>query len=533
MLKLKVTFILFMLCISMKAYAWKFNEHRELGELSFKKACLLLESKYTDETNLERISMFKSILCSNINEQARQYGMRSALAADHISSPKDFESTKAERQALSWLNYGALALKNHEHFWPHVKKSWRRYHKESIDSAIKAREYWNNNRKIKAVVEFERALILSSFADHFLQDSFSIGHGGFSRINSLQNPSLIFHDEWNNKGRWMKGSQYHLSHNFNVGDSDVYKQTAFSCENNIDKSYDLIIKNVDLDSNFNKWFAYGDGKLHCNPGNFTRIIDANVNSIVSVFLSFMDGNDSDYSMKADHQFPISTQSFSQKSVYANYINGATKGRYTTSNPITEVCSSKGKEVYELNDVCWFDLENSFMEPVYSDLTLAISRVTIQKYSESVFGLYLAYSFYSPNLPLLELWPKNIRAYFFVNVENLDINYKGHDVTEYRELGLNFILPNFYDGTPISHEIDVAYALIGSSQENWYDSIKKRDDGAYLGVNTNLDIMKLKLTLGLGWFIPSTDLSDALFKWQVMLGWNFGVLGGGPLTRWKD
>lgn len=127
------------------------------------------------------------------------------MSGDHVASPLDYVTTNAERQVLSWLDYVTLALGNHQHFWPDVKQTWRTHHKDAINSAKKAKAFWREGNVLDAKLEFERALAHSAFADHFLQDSFSAGHVGFYRINSLQNPSLTIHDYWSKVGRWFRG----------------------------------------------------------------------------------------------------------------------------------------------------------------------------------------------------------------------------------------------------------------------------------------------------------------------------------------
>ncbi len=520
--------------MSTNTHAWEFKEHRELGETSYLEACSTLDKIYNAPQDSELLAILKSLPCINADERARQYGIRTALSADHIESPEDFETEVAEEQALSWVNYGSLALKNHEHFWPHVKYMWRRYHDQAIGASLRAREYWDDNRKIKAVVELERALALSSFADHFLHDAFSIGHGGFSRINSFQNSSLIFHDEWNNSGRWMKGNRYDL--NRYIGSERMLEESILnpptSCDSVVDSLSGLVIKKRDSHCDVDIWYAYGDGKLKDNPQNSSRIIEANKNAIVAVILSFVEGDDRGFSLLADNQFPISTQSFEQKSAYAGLLNDNGE-RYVISQLKNDKCPQAEGGVYSQFNVCWFDVESSYMEPVYSDMTAVLGKVIFDGYDSSFYSLYLAYSLYSPTLPFLNAWPKNIRIYYLFNLEDADISYENSRVSTYRELGLNIVLPNLYDGTLLSHDIDIAYALLDTQQEKWYKNPEKNEEGGYLGVNTNFDIMKAKLSLGLGWFFPTTDLSDSEFKAQIMVGWDFGVLGGGPLSRWKE
>jgi len=75
--------------------------------------------------------------------------------------------------------------------------------------------------------------------------------------------------------------------------------------------------------------------------------------------------------------------------------------------------------------------------------------------------------------------------------------------------------------------------VEKSEERWYkQSFNYTETGAYLGLNTNLDFLKAKLSIGTGWFFPHNTYLRKEFKAQLMFGLTFGVLGGGPLKRWS-
>lgn len=522
-----IYFFTTILLLPTQSMAWNFNEHRELGENSYLKACRLLATALKKDP---REALLKSIPCSDIGVKSRQYGVRAALAGDHVKDPKDFESISAEEQALSWVHYGRLAMENYEHFWPHVKTSWRNYHDRALDLAVEAKQHWQANKHTKSIITFERALMFSAYADHFLQDSFSIGHSGFSRINSVQNPSLIFHDEWNNTGRLLSRKKHHINYELlDVKTDNIMHEVLFKNNNSCHQI--VTINRTVEECNLDQWKAFGDGALIPNSESQIRIEQTNTYSIISVILSFIDGKDRGYSMLAENMFPVSSQSFQQTSLYASYFDG-NKGKYNASypDPFTGECPQKDGGVYKLDRKCWFDLENSFMEPVYPDITIGINKVYLGWHNTDFYALYIAYNPYSPKY--FSSWPKNIRLYYLLSLNDTDITIGSTEISTYREIGINLVLPNLYGGTLVSHEIDVAYAFLASKRGDFYESLDKKEEGGYVGLNTNLDFMKAKLSFGVGLFMPSSKFSEAEYKAQIMFGWNFGVLGGGPLSRWE-
>jgi hypothetical protein len=506
-------------CVSSGACAWNYEEHKELGNVSYTKACELL---LANEPNLRALEAIASVACSHIGEQARQYGVRTGLAGDHVKSPETFLTIAAEVEALSWASYGHAAIENYEHFWPHVKDTWRRYQQSAIDAALKAGDHWRNNRKDLAVTEFNKALIYSSFADHFLQDAFSAGHSGYSRINSLQNPSLIFHDYWNKHGRWMKGTIYKLD----IGEA-ITRRT-------------LLTEALSSFKREQEWYAYGDGELSrsndeatkSNVQNKEQILQASTASIVSVILAFAEGNGSEFFLLADSQTPNATEYFQQLPIYFAWLLGVTQ--YETITPDLEGhCVQENTEVYEEFRKCWFDLENSFAEPTYPDLTVAVGRSYFVRQKNGFNSLSLAYSPYSSkNFPW---WPRSLRIYALSNLADLNMTYRDHDILSYTEYGFNWTVPNYLHGSIISNEIDLSYASLSENTRKRFGGTPSSTiDGLYAGLNTNLDLLRAKLTLGLGAFVPtSASTHKPEYKAQLTIGWSIGVIGGGPLTRWRN
>ncbi len=536
----RVFFILIFSLSPHIANAWVFGEHKELGETSFKNACdFLIENleKKEDDHSKERLAYLMAVPCADFETKARVYGFRTALSGDHIDEPEDFESEDGEQQALSWFNYGALAMGNHDHFWPDVKTAWRKYHKKAIASARLAKTYWINRRSFDAKLAFDRALIFSAFADHFLQDAFSIGHNGFSRINSLQNPSLQMHNYWNKKGRWLKGKR--------ISDADrvpfIKRETRFHevvsakpCMTRLTDETGRLAKQdvsgkTEVSCETAIWFAYGDEFLNHDDGlnevNKQKLLAANQDAIVSVILAFLEDEDSGYSLLADMQFPVATENFEHDSAYFN-LAAKQRGQMKSGNS----CLNQEKGVYFEEGICWFDVEYTYTEPAYPDISLMLTAVPFVGYDEVFYGIHFAISPYTSKFWPLRLWPKNVRLYLHRNIDSIAVQRGDAKASDFSEYGISIALPNFYNDSPVSHEFEIAYAALQERRSIW-DEGTALAEGGYVGLNTNLDVLQAKITIGAGWFFPSSHIERSKFKAQLMIGWTFGVIGGGPLYRW--
>lgn len=541
---MRLIIIILLSSISINANSWKFGEHYDIGRLSYKNACAFIESelkekssknslKQEDARNFE--ALFHLLPCSEVDRHALTYGFRNALAADHIESPSDFFSLSGEKQALSWFNFGKLALENYQHFWPQVKRSWLEYHMEAIRLASQAHELLNNGDSIGAARILEKSLAYSAFADHFLQDSFSIGHSGFSRVSSLQNPSLIFHDYWNNTGRFLWGIEI----------SDKSRDILL----NKHKRLSILSEEIKAKENHIQWLAYGDGCLHyqsdavrkpnknkrdknkkCkheNKKNFERLKVVNRDSIVAVMLAFIHGRDTGYSILVEKQFPAATESFKLESVYLT-LSGSPEREKCDHRIAGTFLAGSRKD----NEKCWFYLEQTYMEPVYPGTTISLTGTSLHNHkSSSYFGYHLVVS---PHLKadLISWWPNSVRVYSSANITPLDLIYKDSEVGVYEELGISITLPNFYFGTPLSHELEIAVAQLSEKHFFLFKGGEVIERGVYTGVNSTIDILRANLTLGVGMFIPDYKQPKPDLKIQMMIGWSLGATGGGPLKRWK-
>src|SRR5258705_4244149 len=174
---------------------WNYVEHVELGSESYANACKQLrdEVEGADAATMTRLE----IACDNLELSAELYGQACALAGDRFNAPADFMSTSAGWKAASRKQYYGLALANSTHFHPYAPREWRRYHSQALDHALEA----SRHQGLDAVDGLQLALFENAFADHFLDDPFSAGHMGFNRAASSVAASLVYHDQWNGKGR--------------------------------------------------------------------------------------------------------------------------------------------------------------------------------------------------------------------------------------------------------------------------------------------------------------------------------------------
>lgn len=175
---------------------WDYVEHVSLGSESYRRACEQLKAEVATSVD-PAVKTRLDIACDNLDIAAQLYGQATALAGDRFSGPQDFLSTGAGWKAASRKNYYTLALANTTHFHPYATREWWRYHKQAQVRAVAA----SKTQGLDAVDGLQLALYEAAFADHFLHDAFSAGHMGFNRAASSVAASLVFHDQWNAKGR--------------------------------------------------------------------------------------------------------------------------------------------------------------------------------------------------------------------------------------------------------------------------------------------------------------------------------------------
>ncbi|NVK37311.1 MAG: hypothetical protein HWE18_05255 [Gammaproteobacteria bacterium] len=191
--------------------AWNFDEHSSAGRSAYINACENLSKKLSDQQK----QVLNQWLCKSdfqLVEQADAYGRMSALAGDHLVSPDEFLSSDGEVAAGSAIVYASLASENATHFWPMVEPIWIKHHLNALNLAHNIhslltiqnssifKQRLSTQEELEAKLLFKEMLASSAFADHFLQDAFSIGHSGFGRAATSAELSVGFHDHYNKEG---------------------------------------------------------------------------------------------------------------------------------------------------------------------------------------------------------------------------------------------------------------------------------------------------------------------------------------------
>lgn len=175
---------------------WDYVEHLSIGAESYQRACEQLRTEISGATD-KAVSTRFDIACDNLAIAAQLYGQATALAGDRFGGPADFLSTQSGWKAASRKQYYTLALANTTHFHPYATREWWRYYRKAVLSAVDA----SKMSGLDAVEGLQNTLFEAAFADHFLHDAFSAGHMGFNRAASSVAASLVYHDQWNAKGR--------------------------------------------------------------------------------------------------------------------------------------------------------------------------------------------------------------------------------------------------------------------------------------------------------------------------------------------
>ncbi|HWU85758.1 MAG TPA: hypothetical protein VN253_00680, partial [Kofleriaceae bacterium] len=172
------------------------REHRAIGAESYIAACdRLAPLKDRDPATASRYAL----ACGNLQVQALIYGQATRVSGDFLADPNDFMTALGVSVVTQSRNYWKLALTNVAHFHPLATREWRSFHDDAIAEALAAVKLQG-----KAQIEgFEQAFYDSAFGDHFLQDSFAAGHMGFNRPASSAGAAKAYHDEWNERGRWV------------------------------------------------------------------------------------------------------------------------------------------------------------------------------------------------------------------------------------------------------------------------------------------------------------------------------------------
>lgn len=180
------------------ALAWATVEHQEIGATSYRQACQdVAPAAAGDARALARLEQ----ACGrNLAVQAALYGDATAVAGDFVADPSELSSPAGAWRFSSPKHYYLLALENSAHFNPMATQSWAEYHERAVEDAVAAAALDG----LPGVERWGRAFRESSFADHFLQDSFAAGHMAFNRRASSAGAAKTFHDHWNARGRLVR-----------------------------------------------------------------------------------------------------------------------------------------------------------------------------------------------------------------------------------------------------------------------------------------------------------------------------------------
>lgn len=187
------------LAAALASAGWDYTEHVSLGSESYRKACEHLRAE-VGTTDDKALRTRLEIACDNLEIAAQLYGQATALAGDRFGGPADFLSTRAGWKAASRKHYYTLALANTTHFHPYTTREWSRFHRLAVLHAVDA----SQKPGLDAVDGLQVAVFEAAFADHFLHDAFAAGHMGFNRAASSVAASLVYHDQWNSKGRYIR-----------------------------------------------------------------------------------------------------------------------------------------------------------------------------------------------------------------------------------------------------------------------------------------------------------------------------------------
>jgi hypothetical protein len=232
--------------------AWVTEEHILIGEAGYQLACEGFRDPQVVRTKAQRGRAQQFCFQEDL---ARHYGELTAYGGDYAAEPEDiptdFDTMSAQLAKLSdWshiknlLHRAKLALKDGTHFQPHAEEQWLHYHQRALTLAQQTSTAGDADQG------FRRALVVSGFADHFLQDAFSAGHNGTDRMTTIPSLQKVYHDAFCCWGRFLANG---------LGET---------------------------------WFALGDGGLDkfCNRDGRQRVIAATAESVRSVLWHFIVGD---------------------------------------------------------------------------------------------------------------------------------------------------------------------------------------------------------------------------------------------------
>ena len=236
MFKIKITLknslFVFLFALSQQVVAsdlhtdWYGIEHDKLGDAGMKRAC---KEMGIAESDCPRQQIFRKDQKSNFN-----YGDLLAFpdlydTADQFYNergmPRDLSSfvdcthnwlripgnvkclINSVRSTVEWLE---VVSRNIDHFGWHNMRAYVQNHKKALELAVYSFKLRNEGKSAQAKIALDRALIVNSFADHYLTDAFAAGHirvprrefevwaekklGGILRNKRADLMTMIFHE---------------------------------------------------------------------------------------------------------------------------------------------------------------------------------------------------------------------------------------------------------------------------------------------------------------------------------------------------
>jgi len=191
------------------AYAWNGYEHQSIGAQAYHDACERV-ARDIGQSGSDRVRERFRLACTTVAMRTHgAFGVRemdayedimgewSALAADHTRSPDELMSIQLGDILVDYRVMTKIAVTNYRHFHPASVLSWRTEHLKSLDLAVAA----SQTTTTRLVENFERALAVQAFAQHYLQDSFASGHMAFNRVASSNAAALAYHNAESRRGR--------------------------------------------------------------------------------------------------------------------------------------------------------------------------------------------------------------------------------------------------------------------------------------------------------------------------------------------
>ncbi|MDB4985518.1 MAG: uncharacterized protein JWN04_696 [Myxococcaceae bacterium] len=316
---MRITFVMLggiALCSPSAALAWNESEHAETGATGYRLACDELRNDpdfvtflSADPANLVRFEMLCPAACDLVGQQAADYGQMVAISGDHLATAAEWQDRLQGRYASSTVDYGVLALDNHDHFEPRSIRIWRETRMDALSKATSAALL---DTRVEQIVALDEALTHHAFADHFLQDSFAAGHIGINRAASGPGAAWMLHNYWNEHGRLVRDgfSGKTASMRTGVVRSSISQRPAFTCPQQQSRCEPALQPIAQTSEEKKYWRTFGDGALdRCKKSGkdtscWDRLVSAQKASVRDFIVAFTRGvRDADAELATELSLP--------------------------------------------------------------------------------------------------------------------------------------------------------------------------------------------------------------------------------------